>query len=712
MIDNLDVADDGHENRSDHGFRVLFTTHPTPMWVYDPDTLQFLIINDAAIALYGFTRQQLVTMTVVDIRPQSERNRMLTAIKNKSDLERPERWEHLKANGEIIDVLTYGRLVHFNGIDAILVVVQDRTELAEANRQVHHTQSLLDSLVKNLPLGVFVKDMGDAGRYVLYNEAAAIIAGQPLEKVIGATDADLMSVHDAKRFFKEDLLAMGRTDVLTLDRNVLLSGGEKRIVRVIKRHIPPVGDDAPRYLIGLLEDITEQRQVEARMAHIALHDMLTDLPNRTYFTQYVADLLENEPLNTGFALLYLDIDHFKHVNDSLGHEAGDALLKAAALRLMALMSPSDFVARLGGDEFAIVYRNDNIGRISMFADQLMEVFQQPFHLDGNEEYVSCSIGIAHAPLHGQDVNTLLRSADLALYASKSDGRNTFSFYENRMRLVAEKRHILTAELRQALLEEQFELYYQPIFTLHNERISGFEALIRWHHPQRGMILPAEFIAVAEETGLISAIGDWVLRQACKTAATWPDAIKVSVNLSAVQFNQSALLESVVHALTNAQLAPDRLELEITESVFLTNNKQNVHLLFEMRKLGVRIAMDDFGTGYSSLSYLRAFPFDKIKVDRSFVSGIGIDPRDLAIIQAVATLGNGFNIITTAEGVETAQQLSRLKDERFGEVQGFFTGRPMSADKVQAFIVNQHGTGMAPARPLMENPAILEHFAVT
>jgi EAL domain-containing protein (putative c-di-GMP-specific phosphodiesterase class I) len=253
---------------------------------------------------------------------------------------------------------------------------------------------------------------------------------------------------------------------------------------------------------------------------------------------------------------------------------------------------------------------------------------------------------------------------------------------------------MTSELRQALLSQQFELHYQPIFNLESGRISGFEALIRWRHPERGMISPAEFIPLAEETGLIGPIGDWVLLAACREAVSWPEDIKVSVNLSPVQFSQSSLLRSVTDALDAARLSPNRLELEITESVFLSNSKHNIELLFELRRLGARIAMDDFGTGYSSLSYLRSFPFDKIKIDRSFVSGIEADTRDLAIIQAVATLGAGFNIVTTAEGVETAQQLERLRTERFGEVQGYLTGRPMPASDVQAFIQSNNGTGLA------------------
>jgi len=670
---------------TDEDFRVLFTTHPTPMWVYDPQTLKFLIINHAAIELYGYNRQQFRQLTVLDIRPPAERDRMLDAIREKSDLDRPQRWQHLKADGEIIDVLTYGRQVRFRGREAVLAIVQDRTEVNQAYRQVHHTRSLLDNLVSNLPLGVFVKDMEDDGRYVLFNEAAGEISGRTPAEVLGRTTSAIFPKREAIRLHRQDQVAMRRSEVLSLEQKIVRPDGETRIIRTIKRRIPANDGSRPRYLIGLSEDVTEKREILSRIEHVAMHDALTGLANRAYFTSHVGKLLKKEHEAEPFALLYLDVDHFKQVNDSMGHPAGDRLLREVASRLSKLISPDDFIARIDGDEFALVFMGGDVSEISLFAEKLMAAFAEPFRLDDNEEHVCCSIGIALAPKHGDEVDLLLRNADLALHAAKLDGRSTFRFYEHSMRLAAEKRHIMTLELRQALAEGQFELYYQPIFTLADDSISGFEALIRWHHPQRGMVSPAEFIPVAEETGLIAGIGQWVLRQACLTAARWPKSIKISVNLSPAQFGQPGLLDSVMAALEEADLEPHRLELEITESIFLSNSRQNIQLLYGLRELGVRIAMDDFGTGYSSLSYLRSFPFDKIKIDRSFVSGIEVDIRNLAIIQAVAVLGAGFNITTTAEGVETAQQLHRLKNEQFGEVQGYLTGRPMPESEVAAFI---------------------------
>ncbi len=684
---------------SEQNFHVFFTTHPTPMWIYDPETLGFVAMNDAAYALYGFSREAVAAMTVLDIRPEDERARMRAAVRDGSDLERPGRWRHLNAAGAAMEVTTYGRRIDFAGKPAILVVVQDRTELAAANRQASHARWLLDGLIDNLPLGVFVKDMQDHGRYVLFNDAATAVCGYAQNRVVGATDAEVFSEAETRAFAEQDRLVVSRGEVLSVERDVVAPDGSVRTLRVVKSLIPPAEGDAPRYVIGISEDITERRAAEARLTHIALHDSLTGLPNRVGFSRHLAGLLKQGAAAPAFALFSLDLDHFKAVNESRGHQAGDELLKEVARRLRRIAGEGSFVARLGVDEFAVIGRFAAPEEITAFAGRLLAGFDEPFAVGGCPESVTCSIGVAEAPLHGDAPGVLMANAGMALDAAKSGGRGVFRVYREALRHAGERRRALTAELRQALATEQFELHYQPIFNLASGRISGFEALIRWRHPERGMVPPADFIPLAEETGLIGPIGEWVLRSACREAAGWPEGVKVSANLSPVQFNQSTLLRSVTEALEAARLCAGRLELEITESVFLSNSRNNIEILFALRRLGVRIAMDDFGTGYSSLSYLRSFPFDKIKIDRSFVSGIEADARDLAIIQAVATLGQGFNIVTTAEGVETAQQLERLRAERFGEAQGFFIGRPMPAGEVPAFIrdTNDMGLAMAAAR---------------
>ena len=678
---------------SETDFRLLFTNHPTPMWLYDPLSLKFLLLNDAAFAFYGYTDEQMSTMTVLDIRPPSEHERMLAAIRAENDFETPKIWQHLNAAGEIIDVITYGRRTSFNGKPAILVIIQDQTEIRKARDEINQTRSLLDSLIKNLPIGVFVKDMLDDGRYVLFNEAASSITGIEATEVIGKPDHQIFDTESARNFTSQDMQVMENDNILTIESEVSRHN-HSRHVRVMKRTIPAPWGETPRYLIGLMEDITEEQAVQAHLTYTALHDALTNLPNRVYFSHHTAGLFNaassKSGQSRGHALLFLDVDHFKHINDSIGHAAGDALLCQVARRLTGFLQSDDFLARLGGDEFALVHPYnaddpDHHHQICRFTEDIIELFRQPFDLDGSPEYIGCTIGVVLAPHDGSDIDTLLRNADLALYAAKADRRGTYRFYEQAMRIAVEKRHRTALELHAALQNNEFVLFYQPVFSLTTDRITGCEALLRWQHPTRGLVAPDDFIPVAEDTGIISAIGTWVVRQACKDAINWSEKIKVSVNLSPVQFNTRGLLDMVKSALEESGLHPSRLELEITETVLLSNTEKNTNLLFDLRQLGVSIAMDDFGTGYSSLNYLRTFPFDKIKIDRSFVSNIDNDKRNLAIIQAVVSLGSAFNIITTAEGVETQEQLIRLKDEQFGEVQGFFTGKPMPQHEVCNFI---------------------------
>ncbi|MGV1838071.1 sensor domain-containing protein [Rhizobium rhizogenes] len=669
-------------------FRSLFETHPSPMWVYDPETLKFLIVNDAAHDLYGYRHEDYVGMTVLDIRPQKERERMLDAIRRRTDVEKAERWTHLKADGETFEVLTYGREIRFDGKAAILAIVQDRTEVNAARRQFTDTRSLLDSIVDNLPVGVFVKDMAEDGRYILFNEACAAAIGRPAKDVVGKNDPAVFHEEQIAAFRQQDERAFETASTVNFEETIRGMDGVTRILRTAKRALPAPKGEAPRYLLGISQDVTEERGVEAKLAHLAMHDSLTGLPNRAFFSENIVRQVAAATLETPIALLYIDIDHFKHINDSKGHAAGDTLLRQVAQRLLRLAEKSDLVARLGGDEFALVLRMTDAGRAQRFADLLLLSLAAPFDLDGVREHVTCSIGIAMAPDHADDADVLMRDADLALYAAKGSGRSTYRFYQTEMRLEAERRHQLTVELREALQNGEFELYYQPIIRLDNDGLSGFEALIRWRHPERGLIAPMEFIPVAEETGMIVPIGEWVLREACRTAARWPSHLKIAVNLSVYQFRHTGLLATVVSVLDETGLRPERLEIEITESVLLSEVEQSLHLLRALKELGIRIAIDDFGTGYSSLSYLRSFAFDKIKLDRSFVAGIETDPGNLAIVRAVVGIASGFNAMTLAEGIETEEQLGKLRAEGYSEVQGFLLGRPMPRAQAEALIFGE------------------------
>jgi diguanylate cyclase (GGDEF)-like protein/PAS domain S-box-containing protein len=435
-------------------------------------------------------------------------------------------------------------------------------------------------------------------------------------------------------------------------------------------------------------DITERRRAEAKIAYMAHHDALTDLPNRLLLFEQLRQVLAKTRQGVHVAVLCLDLDRFKDVNDAHGHPVGDLLLKAVADRLRPCIRDTDMVARLGGDEFAIMQAGASQPTdATALASRLIEVIGAPYELGGAQITVELSIGIALAPGDGLDPSQLLKNADLALYRAKSDGHGLYRFFEPEMDARMQRRRMLEIDLRSAIANGQFELFYQPLVDMKTEYVTGFEALLRWHHPERGMILPLDFIAVAEETGLIVQIGDWVLRQACAEAAAWPSGVKIAVNLSPVQFKNKGLLLSVVSALAASGLSPNRLELEITESVLLQDGDMILATLNELRELGVRISMDDFGTGYSSLSYLRKFPFDKIKIDRTFIFDMSDHDESLAIVRAVIAMGSGLGIATTAEGVETPEQFKQLKLEGCTEVQGYLFSPPRPAAAVKGLLAS-------------------------
>jgi diguanylate cyclase (GGDEF)-like protein len=439
------------------------------------------------------------------------------------------------------------------------------------------------------------------------------------------------------------------------------------------------------------EDITERQNAENKIAHLAHYDALTDLPNRVLFRSELERELKRVERGTQCAVLYIDIDEFKGINDSLGHPVGDELLKGIAHRLRGCVRGSDVVARLGGDEFAIVQADvENHSDVTNLIARIYQAIRQPFECHGHSLLTDASIGIAMAPRDGTDLDELLKNADLAMYGAKADGRRTFRFFEPQMDAKVKARRALELDLRHAASDGGFptcgfEVHYQPVVNLRDDTVVGCEALLRWRHPERGMISPAEFIPVAEEIGVINQLGEWVLTTACAEAASWPAHIRIAVNVSPVQFRSASLALKVASALAASGLSARRLELEITEAVLIRDDETALEILHDLREIGVHIALDDFGTGYSSLSYLQRFPFDKIKIDRCFVTDIAEAHGSSSIVQAVVNIASSRNMTTTAEGVETLRQKELLRALGCTEMQGYLFSAAKPATEVRELL---------------------------
>jgi diguanylate cyclase (GGDEF)-like protein len=444
-----------------------------------------------------------------------------------------------------------------------------------------------------------------------------------------------------------------------------------------------------RALMNMQEQTNERMRAEEQISHMAHHDALTGLPNRVLFGSELERALGEWLPDETVAVFCLDLDRFKQVNDTLGHPVGDSLLQAVAERLYSFVSDRTLVARLGGDEFSVIQVGAHQPHDAVtLGEQIIARLSEPYEIKGFQIVIGASVGVSLAPNDGEGADDLLRNADLALYRAKTEGRGTLRFFEPHMDAQMQARRELELDLRRALVNNEFELYYQPLVNIESDAVCGFEALIRWNHPTRGMVSPDEFISLAEEVGEIEAIGSWVLRTACQEAASWPEDIKVAVNLSPLQFRSGSLVLHVTSALAATRLRADRLELEITEGLLLQDTEATLATLHQLRALGVRISMDDFGTGYSSLSYLRKFPFDKIKIDRSFVRDLSETDDCIAIVRAVMDLGYGLGMSTTAEGVETVEQLAHLRREGCIEAQGYLISPPRPAGAVAEMLFAQ------------------------
>ncbi len=566
------------------------------------------------------------------------------------------------------------------GLDQL---VQERTAaLRERETELQAQNLRFDAALKNMPYGLCMFNRDE--RLTVCNERYAEMygltpdqakAGTTLRSILEARVVSGYCPEDASGYIEKRLGEVRIREPYYVE-NAMRNG---RTYAVNHRPMPDGG------WVAIHQDITAQKRAETQITYMARHDGLTGIANRAVLLEKMEDAgARLRRYGNRFTVFMLDLDLFKTVNDSLGHPVGDELLKVVANRLEACIRETDTVARLGGDEFAILATADGDQRETAIAmaSRLLEAVAAPYDLDGHHINIGTSIGIALAPEHGTDVDQLMKNADLALYKAKSEGRDAYRFFEDAMGVEARTRRANQIELRNALANGELELHYHPIIDIHSGEMASIEALIRWRHPQRGMISPVDFIPLAEETGLINPIGDWVVRRACKDAAHWPSYIKVSVNLSAVQFRKSCPVDNISKALSKSGLAPERLEIEITESVLLQGNVENVERLHKLRLMGISIVLDDFGTGYSSLSYLRMFPFDKIKIDRSFVHELAKSHHCAAIVSAVAGLGRSLRIDTVAEGIETQEQLLLVRAAGCTHAQGYLFGRPCPAAELR------------------------------
>jgi diguanylate cyclase (GGDEF)-like protein/PAS domain S-box-containing protein len=552
----------------------------------------------------------------------------------------------------------------------------------------------LDTAVNNIPQGLVVYD--NTAHVTVCNDRYIEMFGLSAEVVKpGCTMQDLIYHRKEAGSFDGDVEEFCAAIINDVARGKMTHqiteapGG--RAIQIINQPLQAGG------WVATIEDVTERKQAEERITHLAHYDPLTDLPNRALFHERLRQELVRIVPGKQLAVLYIDIDEFKTVNDTLGHLIGDELLKSVAVSLSRCVRGSDFVARLGGDEFAVVQTAVKTeAEVRDLADRIFDAIRTPYECLGHQVTTDASIGVALAPQHGTDLHQILKNADLAMYAAKSAGRRTYRFFEPDMDAQVKARRLLEIDLRQAISDGALEVYYQPCLDLQDNKITGCEALLRWRHPVRGMVSPAEFIPIAEETGLINQIGEWVLMTACAEATTWPEHIKLAVNVSPVQFKSGTLALKIVGALAASGLAASRLELEITEAVLIRDDDAALAILHQLRDIGVRIALDDFGTGYSSLSYLQRFPFDKIKIDRCFVNDIEDPDGSSCIVQAVVNIAAARNMTTTAEGVETRQQQQLLRMLGCSEMQGylFSPAKPAAEIKQLFFAHAQKSTAVA------------------
>ena len=677
--ENLSLAFCRHRERTDNLLDAIYSATSDGMLVLSPTTLdgiadyEIVSLNNSAAEILQTSQFEACWSPLSKHFDRRETSQLYKELSRIREYQRAPLFEFSRLMKDGSETHLRASVVYTG--ELLAVTLSDITEMKEREHSVRQ-------LFEHNPIPHFVYEPGTL-RILQVNEAAIAQYGYSRDEFINST---LLMLHPEEEVNQVREASLHAAGAVSLENQWTHLTASKRLLNV-KSYSRELVVSGQSCVLASVIDVTEQRRAEDKIVYVAHHDHLTGLANRALFSARLEQGIHDLHRYKGkLAVLCLDLDDFKQVNDTLGHPIGDALLQALSQRLQANIRDVDLVARIGGDEFSIIqFFIDNPDDAATLAHRLIQQISEPIQIEGHELQLGLSIGIAISPDDSQDPHELLKQADIALYRAKLDGKGTFRFFESAMDMQLKERHALEIDLRMAIQENQFELHYQPLVDVETETIVGCEALIRWKHPTKGNIPPSDFIPVAEETGLIGPIGDWVLREACAEAATWPNDIKVAVNLSPVQFRNKKLLPSILNAIVQSGLPAFRLEIEITESVLFADSETNLEILEHLRAAGIGISMDDFGTGYSSLNYLRSFPFDKIKIDRSFVSDLLHSADCVAIVKAVALLGSNLSITTLAEGVETVEQFERLKSEGYQQIQGYLFSRPLPAIQIRELI---------------------------
>ncbi|MCC8983987.1 EAL and GGDEF domain-containing protein [Bradyrhizobium acaciae] len=651
---------------------------------------RYIFANRAFERFSRFSRDHIVGKRADEIfRPETA---LSIDTADRAALDAPEgyhRSEFFVERGSEKRILASNRVIARNEAgepEFLIALFEDVTDRRSLSRELENNKKFLELVVDNIPVSLIVQRVTD-GRYLLANRSAETILNRRREDAAGLTASDIFNAREAKLIVARDEAAIRKRSMIAEEHPISTKDG----LRLFLTRRMTVLDDhgEPQYLIKTHEDVTDRRQTESRMAHMAYHDGLTDLPNRAAFLQALTQMIEAcDGTDEEFAVLCVDLDGLKEINDAYGHAMGDKVLIEVAQRLQNV-ARGGVVARLSGDEFGLIIDGKQPAAGIALAEQAAEALGQDFAIDGKSVRTGLTAGIAVFPHNGSDAASLLANSGAALFRAKAKSRGTISIFEPEMDQQIRDRRVLHQELSVAIKNGELSLYYQPQAaaggSVASSQIIGFEALARWHHPVRGFVPPSDFIPLAEESGLIVEMGEWILREACREAASWAVPMQIAVNLSPAQFTHGDLVGLVHSILLETGLTPDRLELEITEGVLIEDFDRGLSLLRRLKALGVRISMDDFGSGYSSLSYLQAFPFDKIKIDRAFVINLGRNPQSAAIVRAVIDLGHGLEMSIVAEGVETEAQLGFLAEEGCDAVQGYLIGRPAPIGQFAALV---------------------------